>query len=924
MSTLRTLLSGTLLACTHGLLAQAPQAFTYQAVARDLDGDALSDLVIAVRFNMHQGTAAGPIVFAEQQGAMTNDHGSFSLQVGNGAPLIGTFGGIDWRGGPYFLEVLLDDSLNGAFTSMGTQQLLSVPYALHAGSSSDVPDGTEVGQIMHWTGTQWVADSGLYVHEKRFGIGITQPEAPLSIKSRNALYEKFQNGDIPNQDDFAFTTGGNTGFGIVEDTTGGMASRLHIQSGTGHVGIGDDDPPAALSIESRETLKTYFETGDVPTQQQFYGISTDTTGFDIGQGPPTALQSRLFIKASTGNVGLGTTEPLQRLHLESSSASGMTGIKFLNTANSTNQGWAIGDVHDNTVAERMKTFALHEKKGADLVERITVLSSGNVGINEEIPDTRLHVSRPLTDPLSSIALAENTGILCLGQIEDNLAADHRGIQARHGEYIGGGTTLSMSASTLNLQRLGGDILIHGDATSSSDKGILTSDGRLGLGTIAPTEKLHIEEPTTTGITGIKMLNTATANGQGWKLGHLQDAVTERDGAFSILEEGSTAMERITVLPGGNVGINEGAPDTKLHVSRPIADPNSAISLIEGTGIAVIGPLTDNVVYDYRGLQARHGEYIGGGPTLSMSASTLNLQRLGGDILIHGDGAVADRGIITSNGKLGLGTITPVEKIEINGAIRIGTTITENEGTIRYTGTDFQGRTASGWTSLGGTWEKVDNTDAIYYTLGTAPRVGIGTGTVTATLSVLDDEVSTSGNVAAKILNQSQTSSSGIDDHRIGLQLSNSGAWGGSASSKDIGLYVTGVSGQSNSSANLAAVLNGNVVIGDISSQSAIGTGGTNVLAIQAGSPPAAMSGAPGVSQPVQLYVTTDVSGNSLLHVRTGDGNVIKLYRLTELTAADAATVDATYDGTEAALLNNMRTRINELETVLKTLGILPP
>lgn len=43
---------------------------------------------------------------------------------------------------------------------------------------------------------------------------------------------------------------------------------------------------------------------------------------------------------------------------------------------------------------------------------------------------------------------------------------------------------------------------------------------------------------------------------------------------------------------------------------------------------------------------------------------------------------------------------------------------------------------------------------------------------------------------------------------------------------------------------------------------------------------------------------------------------------TALTAADASTVDSTYGAEESTVINNLRTRLNELETKLKALGLL--
>jgi hypothetical protein len=49
--------------------------------------------------------------------------------------------------------------------------------------------------------------------------------------------------------------------------------------------------------------------------------------------------------------------------------------------------------------------------------------------------------------------------------------------------------------------------------------------------------------------------------------------------------------------------------------------------------------------------------------------------------------------------LGVGNTNPQEMLDVTGAIKLGTTTNNNVGTIRWNGTEFQGRTASGWVSL---------------------------------------------------------------------------------------------------------------------------------------------------------------------------------------------------------------------------------
>ena len=70
--------------------------------------------------------------------------------------------------------------------------------------------------------------------------------------------------------------------------------------------------------------------------------------------------------------------------------------------------------------------------------------------------------------------------------------------------------------------------------------------------------------------------------------------------------------------------------------------------------------------------------------------------------------------------VGVDVATPVEKLDVLGAIRIGTTSNTNAGTIRWTGTNFEGRTGSAWINLGGGGTLTGS--------GTATRVAFWSGT----------------------------------------------------------------------------------------------------------------------------------------------------------------------------------------------------
>lgn len=127
------LLFFTFLIFTFGLHAQAPSLFQYQTVVRDNSGQALANQNVSFRISLHQGSAAGPVSYAETHSAITNGFGLVNLQIGGGTSISGDMDTINWSGDQYHIELELDANGGSSYTSMGTSQLLSVPYALSSG-----------------------------------------------------------------------------------------------------------------------------------------------------------------------------------------------------------------------------------------------------------------------------------------------------------------------------------------------------------------------------------------------------------------------------------------------------------------------------------------------------------------------------------------------------------------------------------------------------------------------------------------------------------------------------------------------------------------------------------------------------------------------------------------------------------------------
>lgn len=124
------------------VLAQAPQKFSYQAVVRDAGNNLVASHAVGVRVSILQGGVNGTVVYQETHTTTTNINGLMTLQIGGGTMLSGDFATIDWADGPYFLKTETDPNGGTNYTIEGTQQLLSVPYALYAGSAANSFSGS--------------------------------------------------------------------------------------------------------------------------------------------------------------------------------------------------------------------------------------------------------------------------------------------------------------------------------------------------------------------------------------------------------------------------------------------------------------------------------------------------------------------------------------------------------------------------------------------------------------------------------------------------------------------------------------------------------------------------------------------------------------------------------------------------------------
>ncbi|MGB4850614.1 MAG: tail fiber domain-containing protein [Saprospiraceae bacterium] len=168
---------------TTSLFSQAPQGLNYQAVARNSSGDILQSRNIGIRFTITNDNG-GPVLYRETQNTTTNQFGLFTLIVGKGAPVSGTFSSIDWAAVAPWLQVEMDPAGGNAYVNMGASQLQSVPYSLFAANGNPLlSNGSEAGNTPYWNGSSWIVnDSNVYNNGDNIGINTSSPEGKLHIR----------------------------------------------------------------------------------------------------------------------------------------------------------------------------------------------------------------------------------------------------------------------------------------------------------------------------------------------------------------------------------------------------------------------------------------------------------------------------------------------------------------------------------------------------------------------------------------------------------------------------------------------------------------------------------------------------------------------------------------------------------------------
>ena len=239
-----------ILGCAQ-VFAQAPNQINYQGVARSATGLPLASTAIGMRLSVHDGSASGTVVYQETHVATTNTFGLYNVAIGGGTVVIGSFGSINWGSGSKYLQVELDPTGGTSYTTVGTNELLSVPYSIYSNFSGNVSGTTN--RISRFSSANTIGNSLLTDSSMGLMYNTSLLLAPTSMK---LVYQAPSIGSSTNW--FSFL-GDNNSYSFLTVSDSGTGNRGIVFTSSQNLASGfTTDLKTAILLHNPSTNQFYL------------------------------------------------------------------------------------------------------------------------------------------------------------------------------------------------------------------------------------------------------------------------------------------------------------------------------------------------------------------------------------------------------------------------------------------------------------------------------------------------------------------------------------------------------------------------------------------------------------------------------------------------------------------------------------------
>jgi hypothetical protein len=349
-------------------------------------------------------------------------------------------------------------------------------------------------------------------------------------------------------------------------------------------------------------------------------FSVTVFGQNVGIGETAPTETRLQVKRADSALLL--------LHNSSTGADVKTGLFFKSGNSYSGSIITTGNTLAQTFRMGFSTFGSPTPSG--LVERISILDGGNVGIGNTNPLAKLDIN---------------------GQIKITGGTPGVG-KLLESDATGLATWSDKSASFLPTGA-SGNTLRHTGVGWTANSLLYNNGTNIGIGTTNPSSKLEVLS-SGYGILqndGTVSVGTYTSSTGGW-IG------TKTNHPLHFFSNNSA--ERMTLSTSGNFGIGT-------------TNPNASIEVARGTGVGGTAQFNGTNYTSHINYSTTEDTYLRGGKT---SSKVFINDQANGNVLLAGGG-----------GNVGIGTPNPSSKLEVNGTIKI---TDGNQGNGRVLTSDANG------------------------------------------------------------------------------------------------------------------------------------------------------------------------------------------------------------------------------------------